>query len=157
MDSWDSGVGCHAFLQGIFLTQGLNPHLLSVLCWQAGSLPLSAGTLSLNSPLSLLQGAGLPKKALISENWFGWAQTNHFQNCLGPPVSCKTHFQHKRDPFCAHFCAFGICLPLHIKFTFENRARDETPSFPFTLRYCQWERLFSSSKEVWDSRAYSRS
>ena len=32
--SWDSpgkntGVGCHAFLQGIFLIQGLNPHLLS--------------------------------------------------------------------------------------------------------------------------------
>ena len=31
---WDSpgkntGVGCHALLQGIFLTQGLNPHLLS--------------------------------------------------------------------------------------------------------------------------------
>ena len=30
---WDSpskstGVGCHALLQGIFLTQGLNPHLL---------------------------------------------------------------------------------------------------------------------------------
>ena len=29
-------LGCHSLLQGIFLTQGLNPHLL---CWQAGSLP----------------------------------------------------------------------------------------------------------------------
>ena len=33
---WDSpskntGVGCHAFLQGIFSTQGLNPHLLRLL------------------------------------------------------------------------------------------------------------------------------
>ena len=27
-------------LQGIFLTQGLNPHLLYLLHWQAGSLPL---------------------------------------------------------------------------------------------------------------------
>ena len=31
-------VGCHALLQGIFLTQGLNPCLLSLLHWQGGSL-----------------------------------------------------------------------------------------------------------------------
>ena len=31
-------MGCHFLLQGIFLTQGLNPHLLP---WQADSLPLS--------------------------------------------------------------------------------------------------------------------
>ena len=42
---WDSpgknsGVGCHALLQGIFSTQG-NPHLLCLLHWQVGSLPLS--------------------------------------------------------------------------------------------------------------------
>ena len=41
--SWDfpgknTGVGCHFLLQGIFLTQGLN---LSLLRWQADSLPLS--------------------------------------------------------------------------------------------------------------------
>ena len=40
---WDSpgkntGVGCHALLQGIFWTQGLN---LGLLHWQADSLPLS--------------------------------------------------------------------------------------------------------------------
>ena len=38
---WDSpeenpGVSCHAFLQGIFLTQGLNPYLLCLLHWQVG-------------------------------------------------------------------------------------------------------------------------
>ena len=42
---WDSpgkntGVGCHVLLQGIFPTQGLNPCLLHLLYWQAGSLPL---------------------------------------------------------------------------------------------------------------------
>ena len=42
---WDSpgkctGVGCHALLQRIFLTQGSNPGLLHLLHWQAGSLPL---------------------------------------------------------------------------------------------------------------------
>ena len=41
---WDSpgkntGVGCHALLQGIFPTQGLNPRLLGLLHWQVGSLP----------------------------------------------------------------------------------------------------------------------
>ena len=35
----NTGVGCHFLLQGIFLTQGLNPCLLH---WQAGSLPLGA-------------------------------------------------------------------------------------------------------------------
>ena len=43
---WDSPgkntrVGCHALLQGIFLTQGLNLYLLCLLHWQAGSLPLA--------------------------------------------------------------------------------------------------------------------
>ena len=43
---WDfsgknTGVGCHALLQGIFLTQGLNPCLLCLLHWLAGSLPLA--------------------------------------------------------------------------------------------------------------------
>ena len=33
-------VGCHFLLQGIFLTQGLIPHFLYLLHWQAGSLPL---------------------------------------------------------------------------------------------------------------------
>ena len=33
-------VVCHFLLQGIFPTQGLNPHLLRLLNWQVGSLPL---------------------------------------------------------------------------------------------------------------------
>ena len=35
----DTGVSCHFLLQGILPTQGSNPHLLSLLHWQAGSLP----------------------------------------------------------------------------------------------------------------------
>ena len=43
---WDSpgkntGVGCHALLEGIFLTQGSKPHRLCFLHRQAGSLPLA--------------------------------------------------------------------------------------------------------------------
>ena len=41
---WDfpgknTGVGCHFLLQGVFLTQGSNLHLLCLLHWQVGSLP----------------------------------------------------------------------------------------------------------------------
>ena len=32
--SKSTGVGCHALLQGIFLTQRSNLHLLCLLCWQ---------------------------------------------------------------------------------------------------------------------------
>ena len=43
---WDSpgkstGVGCHALLQAVFLAPGSNPRPLSLLHWQAGSLPLA--------------------------------------------------------------------------------------------------------------------
>ena len=42
---WDSpgkniGVESHSLLQGIFPTEGLNPHLLHLQHWQAGSSPL---------------------------------------------------------------------------------------------------------------------
>ena len=45
LSPWDSpskntGVGCHFLLQGIFLTQGSNLHLLCLLHLQAASLPL---------------------------------------------------------------------------------------------------------------------
>ena len=37
----NTGVGCHFILQGIFLAQGLNLHLLWLLLCQTDSLPLS--------------------------------------------------------------------------------------------------------------------
>ena len=56
---WDSpskntGVGCHALLQGIFPTQGSNPHILYLLHWKAGSLALGPpGKSSSNSQHTL--------------------------------------------------------------------------------------------------------
>ena len=38
-----TGVDCHFLLQGIFLTQGSNPHLFHLLHWQAESLPTEQG------------------------------------------------------------------------------------------------------------------
>ena len=38
----DTGVGCHALLQGIFTTQGLNSSLSHLLHWWVSSLPVAA-------------------------------------------------------------------------------------------------------------------
>ena len=39
--SKNTGVGCIALFQGIFLTKGSNPRFLYLSCWQQGSLPLA--------------------------------------------------------------------------------------------------------------------
>ena len=39
--SKNTGVGFHFLFQGIFMIQGLNPHLLHLLHWQVDSLSLS--------------------------------------------------------------------------------------------------------------------
>ena len=38
----NTGVGCHVLTQEIFLTQGSNLNLLSLMHWQVGSLPLAS-------------------------------------------------------------------------------------------------------------------
>ena len=45
-------MGCHALLQGIFPTQGSNPHLLCLMYWQVGSLPLAPPGRPLGLPVS---------------------------------------------------------------------------------------------------------
>ena len=45
----NTGVGCHFLLEGVFHTQGSNPHLLCLLHWQADSLPLSHWQYSINT------------------------------------------------------------------------------------------------------------
>ena len=59
------GVDCHALLQGIFPTQGLNPHLLSLLHWQMGSLPLAPpGKTTLQAHSLLSEPPGKPSRVL---------------------------------------------------------------------------------------------
>ena len=41
LSSKNTGVGCHFLLQGIFLTQGSNLHLLCLLQWEVNSLSLA--------------------------------------------------------------------------------------------------------------------
>ena len=56
----NTGVGCHALLQGIFPTQGSNLHLLCLLRWQAGSLALDLGTPTLQADSSPSETPGKP-------------------------------------------------------------------------------------------------
>ena len=74
---WDSpgkntGVGCHAILQGIFPTQGSNPHLFCLLHWQVGFFPL-APPRRLTELLNYLQWE--KRSPLLGEGiLFGWDQ-----------------------------------------------------------------------------------
>ena len=64
----NTGVGCHALLQGIFLTQGLNLHLLCLLHWQVSSLPLAPSGKPLLTPWMVPN----KKKKMKSWCWRGF-------------------------------------------------------------------------------------
>ena len=71
-------MGCHFLLQGIFPTQGLNPHLLCLLHWWEDSLPLNhLAMLIPNSILLLTQHTSWP--LLCSINWCILKNANLFQ------------------------------------------------------------------------------
>ena len=67
---WDSpgkntGMGCHALLQWIFLSQGSNPHLVWLLHWQADSLLQSHQ----ESPETIMEMSNLPhSQPLVAES-----------------------------------------------------------------------------------------
>ena len=86
---WDSpgkntGVSGHALLQGLFPTQGLNPHLLCLLHWQAGSLALTLALKSGGSysPLRFLwvlwSREAVPRRVTLHR----WANTPFFDYVL---------------------------------------------------------------------------
>ena len=86
---WDSpgkitGVGCHLLLQGIFPTQGLNPHLLHFLHWQADSLPLAPlQTPLVSNHVSVLPGilgTAFSVPSGVNINAGVWSSPELFQN-----------------------------------------------------------------------------
>ena len=65
--SKNTGVGCHFLLQGTFLTQGSNPSLLTLLHWQADSLP--------PNHLGIPKGwRARPKSVENTYSWVTWDQ-----------------------------------------------------------------------------------
>ena len=78
---WDSpgkntGVGCHFLLQGTYLTQGLNLHLLRLLHWQADSLPLRH-----------LDSGYCPQGPHQGTSTWQWSWAERHDSSLHPPLS----------------------------------------------------------------------
>ena len=97
----NTGVGCHALLQGIFPTQGSNSHLLCLLHWQAGFfsflfffLPL---WLSPNAEFQALGSLRVPhwpplSRALgLSEPSYSWEPSLALHLCHPRPHSQPHH------------------------------------------------------------------
>ena len=81
----NTGMGCHALIQGIFLTQGSNSCLVHLLHWQAGSLPLSATSLKTTHLLWIVVQDQLYFQSLLcSVIWI-------CSSCVPPSVRCGIH------------------------------------------------------------------
>ena len=91
-----TGVGCYFQLQGIFLTQGLNLHLLHLLHWQADSLPLC----HVGSPQSTLDPSQKAKKQWAAQSFVNKSSSNFHGLFL---LEVKVHANLQNSDF----------LPLH--------------------------------------------
>ena len=74
-----TGMSCHFLLQGIFLTQGLNPRLLSLLHWQVGFSPLAPpgkpfSGLTVEGSLSVKLTSQDTSKLLLPSSFSSWAK-----------------------------------------------------------------------------------
>ena len=87
-------MGCHALLQGIFPTQGLNPHPFRLLHWQAGCLPLVPPALNDTDLETASMASFPPGKVLTSRCSVG--------DCsVFPPAMCCNHCEpHLRESPC---------------------------------------------------------
>jgi len=96
--SKNTGVGCHALLQGTFTTQGLNPHLLCLLHWQAGSLPPG-------KPYTGEGGIQPNKTSVVQAKESAWAKV--LRSSRGPAedliLHCLPYLELLRGPF-PYFC-----------------------------------------------------
>ena len=72
----DTGVGCHALLRRIFLTQELNPRVLCLLHQQAGSLPVAPPGKPWQEEYKIFQIKG---SLIFLLGWAKFEQENHWQ------------------------------------------------------------------------------
>ena len=82
--------GLHSLLQGIFLTQRPNPHLLSLLHWQSGSLPLAPrGKPTVATPELhfLLMSLEKTDFSFLRKQEF-FSPVPGFPDCIADPVLC---------------------------------------------------------------------
>ena len=85
-------VGCHVLLQGIFPTQGSNPHVLGLLHWQVGSLLLTPpGKTSLWIYLVIIN---MQQGCLAQSN-------KHLPSCTLFSLLVKANMLNKQDSPCS--------------------------------------------------------
>ena len=103
----NTGVGCHFLLQGVFLTQGLNPHLLH---WQAYSLLLRLP----GSPTPLI----LCIKQVTSEN-LPYSTENSTQRSAGMEMGRKS----KKEGICVYMWLshFAVQQKITVKQLYFNK------------------------------------
>ena len=91
----NTGVGCHFLLQGIFLTQGSNPHLLCLLHWRVDSLLLMPAGKPINHiiPSQLLKNFVKCNQENKVENLDNTWLENHLNFCefIFVPHEIKLH------------------------------------------------------------------
>ena len=95
----NTGVGCHALLQGIFPPQGLNPDL-SLVHWQAGSLPLVPPGLDLHlhrqgnchSELQVDQVRATKSWRCLLEQRLDDSSNTDYWNCLSTPSNQQIYY-----------------------------------------------------------------
>ena len=91
----NTGVGCHFLLQGIFLTQGSNPHLLCLLHWQVDSLLLMPAGKPINHiiPSQLLKNFVKCNQENKVDNLDNTWLENHLNFCefIFVPYEIKLH------------------------------------------------------------------
>ena len=92
-------MGCHAFLQGIFPTQRLDPSLSCLMYWQVGSLPLlppgksnlvipKLRRESLEEESSLIWEDQVREMVCVSLEVTSYNSNTHAQRCHSPRQSC---------------------------------------------------------------------
>ena len=85
----NTGVGCHALLQGTFPTQGSNMRLLGLLYWQAGSLPycrverVCTPIIKLKNKQTKKTDIGIPWQSTGSDTELSWLMVSIWCRVVG--------------------------------------------------------------------------
>ena len=85
----NTGVGCHALLQGTFPTQGSNMRLLGLLYWQAGSLPycrverVCTPIIKLKNKQTKKTDIGIPWQSTGSDTELSWLMVSIWCQVVG--------------------------------------------------------------------------
>ena len=88
----NTGVGFHALLQGIFLTQGLNPCLLCLLHWQVGSFPLALHGNLMEYNLLKKEKEKAESLCYTTDCWLSGVLQAPPWNCPGKKTGVGCHF-----------------------------------------------------------------